>query len=110
MIGAEEATRRKSDVQTERRAAIGAWVEPFIDECSSFLQREVAIWRFDAALVAQIAAVLKQAAIEEGQWSEKREMSGSVPLEVAKAIPNSGGTGWRPRRRRRWLRASRGRL
>jgi hypothetical protein len=27
---------------------------------------------------------------EEGQWSEKREMSGSVPLEVAKAILNSG--------------------
>ena len=47
-------------------------------------------WKFDAALEAQINATMKQAAIEEGQWSEKREMSGSVPLEVAKAILNSG--------------------
>lgn len=33
------------------------------------------IWKFDAALVAQIANVLKQAAIEIGQWSEKREVA-----------------------------------
>jgi hypothetical protein len=37
---------------------------------------EQEIWRFDAALVTQINATLKQAAIEEGQWNEKREISG----------------------------------
>jgi hypothetical protein len=36
------------------------------------------IWKFDAALVSQINATMKQAAIEEGQWSEKRDMSGSL--------------------------------
>jgi hypothetical protein len=33
-------------------------------------EREV--WKFDAALVAQLNEVLKQAAIEEGQWTDKR--------------------------------------
>jgi hypothetical protein len=37
---------------------------------------EQEIWRFDATLVTQINATLKQAAIEEGQWNEKREISG----------------------------------
>jgi hypothetical protein len=32
------------------------------------------IWKFDAALVSQINATLKQVAIEEGQWSEKRQL------------------------------------
>jgi hypothetical protein len=31
------------------------------------------IWKFDAALVTQICNALKQAAIEEGQWSAKRD-------------------------------------
>src|ERR1039457_2626218 len=31
------------------------------------------IWKFDAALVAQTNATLKQVAIEEGQWSQKPE-------------------------------------
>ena len=39
---------------------------------------EQEIWKFDAALVAQICDVLKQAAIEEGQWTEKRDAKGSV--------------------------------
>src|SRR5216683_1987183 len=30
------------------------------------------IWKFDAALVTQILNTLKQAAIELGQWNEKR--------------------------------------
>ena len=30
------------------------------------------VWKFDPALVAQINDTLKQAAIEEGQWTEKR--------------------------------------
>ena len=34
---------------------------------------EQVIWMFDAALEARIADNLKQAAIEEGQWTEKRE-------------------------------------
>jgi phage terminase small subunit len=44
---------------------------------------ESEIWKFDAALVSQINATMKQAAIEEGQWSEKRESKGSVPLAEA---------------------------
>ena len=35
---------------------------------------EQEIWKLDATLVSQINATLKQAAIEEGQWSEKREV------------------------------------
>ena len=34
---------------------------------------EKEIWRFDAALVGQLKDVLKQAAIEEGQWGEPTE-------------------------------------
>jgi hypothetical protein len=37
---------------------------------------EQVIWKFDAALEARIADNLKQVAIEEGQWTEKREVSG----------------------------------
>jgi hypothetical protein len=33
----------------------------------------VEIGKFDAALAAQILHTLKQAAIEEGQWTEKRD-------------------------------------
>ena len=44
---------------------------------------EQEIWKFDAALVSQINATMKQAAIEEGQWSEKRESKGTVPLDEA---------------------------
>jgi phage terminase small subunit len=42
---------------------------------------EQEIWRFDAALVTQINATLKQAAIEEGQWSEKREVKSTETAE-----------------------------
>ena len=42
------------------------------------------VWKFDAALEARIADNLKQAAIEEGQWTEKREVSGRVGVEVAR--------------------------
>jgi hypothetical protein len=38
------------------------------------------IWKFDAALVAQICDVLKQAAIEEGQWTEKRDANGGLGI------------------------------
>src|ERR1700694_3557030 len=43
---------------------------------------EQEIWKFDAALVAQTCDVLKQAAIEEGQWTEKRDAKGSVGISV----------------------------
>jgi hypothetical protein len=49
---------------------------------------EKEIWKFDAALVSEMSEVLKQAAIEEGQWTEKREFSGAVPLAEAKARLN----------------------
>jgi hypothetical protein len=39
---------------------------------------EQEIWKFDSALVAKFCDTLKQAAIEEGQWTEKRELSGAV--------------------------------
>src|ERR1039457_71476 len=45
---------------------------------------EQEIWKLDATLVSQINATMKQAAIEEGQWSEKREMSGGVDIELAR--------------------------
>jgi hypothetical protein len=34
---------------------------------------ERVIWKFDGGLVARIFDVLKQAAIEEGQWGEKQD-------------------------------------
>jgi hypothetical protein len=48
------------------------------------------VWKFDAALVTQIAAVLKQAAIEEGQWTEKRETKDTVSLSLAEQRLNAG--------------------
>jgi hypothetical protein len=36
------------------------------------------IWKFDAGLEAQIKDTLKQAAIEEGQWTEKRDAKGGL--------------------------------
>jgi phage terminase small subunit len=51
---------------------------------------EQEIWRLDAALLSQINATMKQAAIEEGQWSEKREMSGCLPLSEVIARLNAG--------------------
>ena len=44
----------------------------------------------DAALVAQICDVLKQAAIEEGQWTEKRVAKGSVGMSEIMARLNAG--------------------
>jgi hypothetical protein len=51
---------------------------------------EQEIWKFDAALVAQICDVLKQAAIEEGQWTEKSEAKGSVGISEIIARLNAG--------------------
>ncbi len=51
---------------------------------------EQEIWKFDASLVAQINDVLKQAAIEEGQWTEKREAKGSVGISVMIERLNAG--------------------
>ena len=42
------------------------------------------------ALVAQICDVLKQAAIEEGQWTEKRDAKGSVGMSEIMARLNAG--------------------
>ena len=46
-------------------------------------------WRFDAALATQICDVLKQAAIEEGQWAEKRELNGDLDRKVIELL-NAG--------------------
>ena len=47
------------------------------------------IYRFDAALVAQMNDTLKQAAIEEGQWTEKRETAGTN-INVLMDLINEG--------------------
>jgi hypothetical protein len=51
---------------------------------------EQEIWKFDAPLVAQFRDALKQAAIEEGQWAEKRDQSGTVDICVIEARINAG--------------------
>jgi hypothetical protein len=51
---------------------------------------EQEIWKFDAALVAQLNHTLKQAAIEEGQWTEKREVSGGVSMVELERRLNAG--------------------
>ena len=48
------------------------------------------IWKFDVAVVSQINATLKQAAIEEGQWSEKRQLSDSQANSVLAARMAAG--------------------
>ena len=48
------------------------------------------IWKFDAALVAQILNTLKQAAIEVGQWNEKRPLSGEVGISEITRRLNAG--------------------
>jgi hypothetical protein len=50
---------------------------------------EQVIWKFDGALEAKIMEALKQAAIEEGQWSEKREVQAAGAAE-RKARINRG--------------------
>ena len=39
---------------------------------SSALAWQSEVWKFDSALESAIRKTLKQAAIEEGQWTEKR--------------------------------------
>jgi hypothetical protein len=46
---------------------------------------EQEIWRFDAGLISQINDTMKQAAIEEGQWTEKRDVSSSATAALVKA-------------------------
>src|SRR4051794_88203 len=48
------------------------------------------VWKFDSALEARIAEDLKQAAIEEGQWTEKREVKAEAALADLKARINAG--------------------
>jgi hypothetical protein len=50
---------------------------------------EQVIWKFDSALEARIADDLKQAAIEEGQWTEKRQVEAAGAAE-RKARINRG--------------------
>ena len=51
---------------------------------------EQEIWKFDASLVAQINDVLKQAAIEEGQWNERRQLSSEVGISEITRRLNAG--------------------
>jgi hypothetical protein len=51
---------------------------------------EQELWKFDAALVAQTCDVLKQAAIEEGQWNEKRQLSSEVGISEFTRRLNAG--------------------
>jgi hypothetical protein len=52
-------------------------------------------YRFDGTGIrdrrwAQINYTLKQAAIEEGQWTEERDFNGIVSMDVVKAQLNAG--------------------
>ena len=51
---------------------------------------EQEIWKFDGALVSQINDTLKQAAIEEGQWTEKRDVNATLAMDEIKARINRG--------------------
>src|ERR1019366_7224997 len=51
---------------------------------------EQEIWKFDGALEAKIFEALKQAAIEEGQWTEKRENKDTVALSEVVRRLNAG--------------------
>jgi hypothetical protein len=48
------------------------------------------VWKFDAAVEAAIRDALKQAAIEEGQGTEKRDAGGAAELADLKARINKG--------------------
>ena len=48
------------------------------------------IWKFDSALESRIADTLKHAAIEEGQWTEKRDLSAGISKAAMKARINPG--------------------
>ena len=51
---------------------------------------EQEIWKFDAALVAMITNTLKQAAIKEGQWTEKRQVAGEIGISEIMQRLNAG--------------------
>jgi len=48
------------------------------------------IWKFDAAWIEKLLHTLKQAAIEEGQWTEKREVAGGVSMAELERRLNAG--------------------
>jgi len=48
------------------------------------------VWKFDSALESNIMEALKLAAIEEGQWTEKRDLTGGVGIDVMKERLNAG--------------------
>jgi hypothetical protein len=57
---------------------------------SGLLVKDYRGLKFDAALMSQLNATLKQAAIEEGQWSEKRDLTGSLSIEEGYALLTAG--------------------
>ena len=48
------------------------------------------VWKCDSALESKIIKALKQAAIEEGQWTEKRDLSGAVGISIIVQRLNAG--------------------
>ena len=48
------------------------------------------IWKFDGGSISKIIDALKQAAIEEGQWNEKRDFSATVGLALTTAKLHAG--------------------
>jgi hypothetical protein len=48
------------------------------------------IWKFDGSSISKIIDALKQAAIEEGQWNEKREAKGSLSIDMTIARLHAG--------------------
>lgn len=49
-----------------------------------------AVYKFDAALVTQLNATLRQAAQEMGQWTEKQEVTGAIENAVKLYLPDNG--------------------
>jgi phage terminase small subunit len=77
MLGLIEA--RALEYSDHPGGATGMLVKDYLGK-----NAEQEIWKLDAALVSQINATLKQAAIEEGQWNAKRKIAGGVDIEVAR--------------------------
>ena len=72
------------------------------------------VWKFDSALEARLADDLKQAAIEEGQWTEKRQVEAAerkarinrgrdrLAAEKAAALARGEVWLWAESTRKRW--------
>ena len=92
------------DEQADAGAYTGVLVKDFRGK-----NADQVIWKFDAAVEAAIRDALKQVAIEEGQWTEKRHIRAAADLAASKRESTAAVIAWRQRRRNRWRAARSGR-